>query len=84
MLLQRYELSKGIQDNMDQLKELNAVPRWGCAKGRLMDRFSTSAQDLVQVGIKDPESIARGSVQNEFTFIFTLTGVCSILAVAAG
>lgn len=81
--LQRQEYNIDILNAMEALSKEGAVPKWGCGLQDL-DRRNVFIGELSRVGIKKPDLIGKPSVRNDAAFLYTLVGVTSVVAVAAG
>lgn len=81
--LQRQEYTIDILNAMEALSKEGAVPKWGCGLQDL-DRRNVFIGELSRVGIKKPNLIGTPSVRNDAAFLYTLVGVTSVVAVAAG
>ena len=68
---------------METLSKEGAVPKWGSGLQDL-DRRNVFIGELSRVGIKKPDLIGKPSVRNDAAFLYTLVGVTSVVAVAAG
>lgn len=68
---------------MEALSKEGNVPKWGGALQDL-DRRNVFIGELSRVGIKKPDLIGKPSVRNDAAFLYTLVGVTSVVAVAAG
>lgn len=81
--LQRQEYNIDILNAMEALSKEGNVPKWGGALQDL-DRRNVFIGELSRVGIKKPDLIGKPSVRNDAAFLYTLVGVTSVVAVAAG
>lgn len=82
-MLQRQEYTIDISNAMEELSKEGAVPKWGCGLQEL-DRRNVFIGELSKAGIKKPDLIGKPSVRNDAAFLYTLVGVTSVIAVAAG
>lgn len=84
----KLEFSSDILDAMNALKAAGAVPKWGCESpesgGAGTTRQNKFNGELKMAGIKSPDQLATPSVRNDAAFLFTVTGVFSVLAVILG
>ncbi len=80
---QKFSVSKGILECMEELKQAELNPKWGKASTGL-SRRNVFQGELRQVGIKSPEAIAKPSVRNDAAFLITVTLSTSLVAVVAG
>lgn len=68
---------------MEALSESGAAPKWGAGLSQL-DRRNVFLGELSRVGIRKSDLIGKPSVRNDAAFLYTLVGVTSVVAVAAG
>lgn len=81
--LQRSEYSVDILNAMEALSKSGAAPKWGAGLGQI-DRRNVFLGELSRVGIRKSDIIGKPSVRNDAAFLYTLVGVTSVVAVAAG
>ena len=68
---------------MEALSKSGAAPKWGAGLGQI-DRRNVFLGELSRVGIRKSDIIGEPSVRNDAAFLYTLVGVTSVVAVAAG
>eukprot|EP00884_Botryococcus_braunii_P012173 jgi/Botrbrau1/20957/Bobra.0135s0075.1 len=66
------------------LKEGGELKKWGAGLDPPLERRNVSLWELKTVGVKTPEAIGTPSIRNDAAFLFTVVGVTSVVAVAAG
>lgn len=72
-----------ILNAMEALSKGGAAPKWGAGLGQI-DRRNVFLGELSRVGIRKSDIIGKPSVRNDAAFLYTLVGVTSVMAVAAG
>ncbi|CAL8463088.1 g2622 [Coccomyxa elongata] len=80
----KYEYSGDILQAMNKLKEGGVLKKWGAELEEPYDRRNVFLGDLKRVGVLNPSGIGVASIRNDKAFLFTVVGVTSVLAVAAG
>ena len=74
-----------VKTALAALADAGALPKYGAAvKDVPLAPRNVMLGELRQVGIKDPEAVARPSVRNDAAFLATVVGVSSVLAVLVG
>lgn len=66
------------------LKEGGQLKKWGAGLDPPPERRNIALWELKRVGVKSPEAVGTPSTRNDAAFLFTVVGVTSVLAVAAG
>lgn len=83
MLSQEVKASESITKEMASLKEAGVLRRFGSASNDLQSRSVNMAQ-LQSIGIKKPENMAGGSVEDDLALLVVYVMVASLLAVVGG
>lgn len=81
--MQRSEYSVDILNAMEALSASGVAPKWGAGLEQI-DRRNVFLGELSKVGIRKSDTIGKPSVRNDAAFLYTLVGVTSVVAVAAG
>ncbi|KAK9828518.1 hypothetical protein WJX72_000520 [[Myrmecia] bisecta] len=81
----KFEYSVDVLNSMNKLAEAGGCPKWGSAlHGDGLRRRNVFLGELKRAGVQNPEAIAKPSVRNDASFLFTVVGVTSVIAVAGG
>ncbi|EIE27406.1 hypothetical protein COCSUDRAFT_52156 [Coccomyxa subellipsoidea C-169] len=80
----KYEYSGDILQAMNALKEGGVLKKWGAGLEEPYDRRNVFLGDLKRVGVLNPSGIGVASIRNDKAFLFSVVGVTSVVAVAAG
>lgn len=71
-----------VKNELDKLMEQGKTKLWSCTAN--LSRRNTFMTELTRLGIKNAEELAIPSVRNDATFLASVVGVTSVIAVAAG
>lgn len=69
---------------MTQLANSGTLTKWNSASEDILARRNIGLGELRMVGIKDPQQIAKVSVRNDASFLISVVGITSVLAVVLG
>ena len=73
---------EAVKNELDKLMEQGKTKMWSSTAN--LSRRNTFMTELTRIGIKNAEELAIPSVRNDATFLATVVGVTSVIAVAAG
>jgi len=79
---EKFAASSDVMDIFKQLSAVGGLTKWGNAIENLPTRRTVNLGELRFVGVKAPDAIAKVSVRNDASFLFTVVGASSIAAVA--
>lgn len=82
---EKLAFGEDVKRALTALGDAGALPKWGSAvsDGPLTSR-NIMLGELRQVGIKDPEAVARPTVRNDAAFLATVVGASTLAAVLVG
>eukprot|EP01024_Parvocaulis_polyphysoides_P040882 TRINITY_DN3732_c0_g1_i3.p3 TRINITY_DN3732_c0_g1~~TRINITY_DN3732_c0_g1_i3.p3 ORF type:complete len:262 (-),score=32.99 TRINITY_DN3732_c0_g1_i3:38-823(-) len=80
----KQDASSEVMNAMRSMKEGGALTKWGAGANDIAPRRNVNLGELRQMGIKNPENIAKTSVRNDAAFLLTVASVTSALAVLVG
>jgi succinylarginine dihydrolase len=81
--VQKQEVSSRVLEALEGLQKENAIAKWGKALDGTFTRRSVMIGELRNVGVKQPDQIAKPSVRNDTAFLGSVLGGSSIVAVLA-